>query len=147
MDEFFAGLKTWWATKTTDLFYVGIGGRLRNGIARQDETYPYCVFTQIDGFPEYFVDSGHDTLEFIEIQLDIYSESNAEVLALSKKAKSLFDNASFSVSGYGFIKQLMRTRGLLMPPEMTGLVGKTEFDFIVYRYLLTYEASFQKNRT
>lgn len=143
MDEYFAGLMTWWATQSSNAFYIGIGGRLRNNIARQDEVFPYCVFTQVDGIPEYFQDGGDDELYFIENQFDIYSETNSEVLDLGKKAISLFDDITFSVSGWNIIK-FNRIRNLLMPVDIGLNVGKPNFDFMIHRYLLSYETILQK---
>lgn len=144
MDEYFAGLMTWWATQSSNAFYIGIGGRLRNNIARQDEVYPFCVFTQIDGAPEYFQDGGDDELYFMENQFDIYSETNLQVLDLGKKAMALFDDATFSVSGWNIIK-FVRIRNFLMPVDIDVNMDKSNFDFIVHRYLLDYEVILQKN--
>ena len=140
MDAFYAGLYSWWATQTANAFYTGIGGRMRNNLARQDETKPYCVVTQIDGLPEYFQDGDYDALEYIEIQFDIYSETNLEVLALSKKFMTLFDTATFSVSGWSLL-EFERFRGLLMPVE-----DGIDLDHPLERYLLQYRATLQRTR-
>lgn len=144
MDEYFAGLSTWWAAQSTSQFYVGIGGRLRNNIARQDEVKPYCVFTQVDGTPEYFMDDGSDELYFMENQFDIYSETNLEVLSLAKKAMTLFDNASFTVSGWSIL-EFRRTRNMLLGPDMNQAIQTANFDFMIHRYLITYDVIMQKS--
>ena len=140
MDAFYEGFYTWWATQSAADFYTGIGGRLRNNIARQDETKPYCVVTQVDGLPEYFQDGDYDELAYIELQFDIYSETNLEVLALSKKFMTLFDTATFSVTGWSLI-DLERFRNLLMPVE-----DEEDLDHPLHRYLLQYRATLQKAR-
>jgi len=140
MDAFYAGLFSFWATQSANAFYTGIGGRLRNNQARQNETRPYCVVTQVDGLPEYFQDGHYDELAYIELQFDIYSETNLEVLALSKKFMTLFDTATFSVTGWSLL-ELERFRSLLMPLEKD-----EDMDNPLHRYLLQYTATLQKAR-
>lgn len=142
MDEYFAGLMSFWATKSADLFYIGIGGRLRGNIARQNEVYPYCVFTQIDGLPEYFQDANYDELAYIEIQLDIFATTNFEVLALEKKARALFDHSNFTVSGWSHLA-FTRFRNMLVPIDADEAL---EVDNQVHRYLLQYKSTLQKTR-
>ena len=142
MDAFYAGFFTWFETKSATPFYVGIGGRLRTNIGRQDEVKPYCILTQISGGPEYFQDSNYDELYSMESQFDIYSEDNLEVLALSKKCIALLDNATFSISGWSILK-FERTRNVLMPRN---IFEEAEFDFMIHRYLLTYDIVMQKTR-
>ena len=142
MDAYFVGLLTWWATQSASAFWVGIGGRLRNNLARQDETFPYCVFTQIAGMPEYFQDDGNDELYLMQNQFDIYSETNSEVLQLSTKAMALLDDATFSITGWSIMK-FERTRNVLMPRN---IFEEVEHDFISHRYLITYDVWLQKDR-
>ena len=140
MDALYAALWTWWGTQSANAFYIGIGGRLRSDQARQDETRPYCVVTQIDGLPEYFQDGDYDELAHIELQFDIYSETNLEVLALSKKFMTLFDTVTFSVTGWTLL-EFKRFRNVLMPLE-----DDADIDNPLYRYLLQYEVTLQKAR-
>ena len=140
MDAFYAALFTWWATQSANAFYVGIGGRLRSNQGLQNETRPYCVITQIDGLPEYFQDGDYDEVAYIELQFDIYSETNLEVLALSKKFMTLFDTATFAVAGWSLL-DLERFRNVLMPIE-----DDEDYDNPLHRYLLQYKATLQKAR-
>jgi len=140
MDAFYTGLWTFWAAQSASTFYTGIGGRLRSNIARQNEVKPYAVITQIDGLPEYFQDGDYDAVHYIELQLDIYSESNTEVLALSKKCTDLFDTATFSVTGWSLL-DFEKFRELLMPVE-----DGEDLDHPLHRYLLHYRATLQRNR-
>jgi len=143
MDNYFVGLMTWWATQSSNAFYTCIGGRLRNNYGRQDEVKPYCVMTQITGDPEFFLDDNYDELYYMENQFDIYSETNSEVLQLSTKAMTLFDNATFSITGWGMFG-FERTRNVLMPRNV---FEEGNFDFTLHRYLLTYNVTMQKTRT
>ena len=141
MDPFFAGLLTWWATKSASAFYTGIGGRLRNNVARQNEVKPYAVFTQIDGLPEYFQDGDYDELFEIELQLDIYGATNLSVSDLSTKAMAIFDGAAITVTGWTLL-DFTRFRNTLM-----GIEDVEDVDNPVYRYLMQYKAILQKVRT
>ena len=141
MDAFYAELWTYWAAQSASDIYTGVGGRMRNNLARQDETKPYIVTTQIDGLPEYFQDGDYDALEYIEMQFDIYSETNLEVLALSKKFMTLFDTAAFTVTGWSLL-EFERFRGLLMPVE-----EGEDLDHPLHRYLLHYRAILQRARS
>ncbi len=145
MDEFLAGFYTWWAAQSATDFYTGIGGRLRTNIGLPDEVKPYCIMTQVDGFPEFFLDSNYDELYSMDNQFDIYSEANLEVLTLSKNAMAVLDNASFSISGWTILN-FERTRNLLMPLDITTNIEQANFDFAIHRYFLTYDVIMQKDR-
>ena len=140
MDPFFSGLMTWWTTKSASAFYGGVGGRLRNGVARQDEVKPYAVFTQLDGLPEYFQDGDYDKLFEIELQLDIYGATNLSVSDLSTKAMAIFDGAVITVSGWTLL-DFTRFRNVLL-----GLEEGEDLDNPVYRYLMQYKGILQKVR-
>ena len=140
MDLFYAGLSTWWTAQSADNFYIGIGGRLRNNIGRQNEQTPYAVLTQIDGLPEFFQDGNYDEVAYLDFQLDIYSLTHLEVLTLSIYAMALFDNATFAVTGWSILN-FERTRMVLMPIETP-----EDVDHAYHRYLLEYKVTLQKAR-
>ena len=79
------------ATNTTGLYYEE---------APQGVAEPYCVYSIITGVPEYYFDS--ETLEDVTVQFDIISKntSSTEAGSLYANLKTMFDDATLTVSGY-----------------------------------------------
>jgi len=87
----------------TNDFKTAINGRLYAYEAPQGAIYPYCIFEQISGFPDWdFTDNQEDVL--IQLTLVDNSDSVATIADAETKMYTLFDGASLTISGYDHIK-------------------------------------------
>ena len=127
-------ITTFMEANDSDVFYTGIAGRYYHKQAPQGVTSPYMVFSIYDGKPDYFL--AVETMESFNCQFDIYhvDDVSSTVAGLQKKLKTLFDDATITVSGY---KSLLceRVMSILHEPELTDQV-KTQRATV--EYLLTF---------
>jgi len=113
-------------------FYTAIGGRLRYGVALENESAPYCVVYVITQDPDdMFVEEGEEIL----VQFSLFDNTNPQsgivIDDICSTITDLFNNATLSVTGYSFIDMGRgRVRGI--PRDSEGWWGKT----VEYRILL-----------
>lgn len=92
-------------TRITDKFidfYTDIGGRLYLGVAPQEATFPYCVYS---GDRTTGLDFTDELRTFL-ISFDIFSKNNSSFEAgeILEDLKTMFDNCNLSVSGWNHLQ-------------------------------------------
>jgi len=87
---------------TGSSFTTDVGGRFYADIAPDEAEFPYCVFSVIDGNPEY---TFTETFENLTIQFSLYSISDglAEITSMFEHLTSLFDNCSLTITSQTLI--------------------------------------------
>ena len=91
MNEFFKSIYTHFTELIEAVhndFYIGIGGRLYYGYAKQECAKPYAVFFGVSSVPN---DTFSEIIDDISIQFNIYSDlrSFTEAGSLQKKCRAL----------------------------------------------------------
>jgi hypothetical protein len=118
---------------TSNTFRAAIGGRFYIGEAPDGAVFPYAVYNLITNIPDHYFDS--DTIEEPTVQISIYSEDYgaAAIGIIAGYCKTLFDDASLSVTGYGFLSFIRSRESLLREP-----------DNLVWNYSVDYEIRLSK---
>lgn len=111
MKKFYTGLMTYFNAAPHNSFYNDIGGRLYNTYAPERTVMPYAVFQHISSRP---ADTFTETMDEILIQFTIFSTSasSSEIHTAMVDLKTLFDNASFSVTGATVVQFVRGGEGL-----------------------------------
>ena len=102
-------------------FYTDVGGRLYQGEAPENTTYPYCVFKHINNNQ---IDTFKNEMDDIIIQFSIFSEksSSVEVHDAMSDLKTLFNDCVLSVSG-GTCVSFYRLNDGLQREEITTITA------------------------
>lgn len=98
--EVFKAIKTKFDSDTTaGSAYTLTGGRFRYEMARQEDTLPYIVYTQIDTVHDWTCD---DDIDIFRMQFSIWSDnaSASEVCSIANALTILFDDATVSAAGW-----------------------------------------------
>jgi len=114
-------------------FYTNMGGRMRLQTARQNETFPYCVYSLIGNSNDtWFGDEVHEVLT---IQFSIFSnESSAvNICAYFENLKALYDECVLTVSGYTALR-MERTWAYLLRDDPNN----------VWQYVVQYRLLLEK---
>lgn len=85
-------------------FYTSMGGRLRPFVARQGETYPFCVYLLIGDSNDVW--PGGETQESITMQFSIFTNESSmvNINTYFTNLIALYDECTLSVSGYTFLR-------------------------------------------
>lgn len=93
-----------YASTGTNSLKTAVSGRINFAEASQNWSYPYVVYSIPSIEPDHYF--GGDRLERALVTIDLFSDSQdpAEIANLTDYARSLFDNALISVSGYSRVQ-------------------------------------------
>ena len=121
------GIYNYFKAAPANTFYTAMGGRMYFGEAPQGATFPYCVMSIISSEHDWTFD---DEMESVLVQFSIFTnESSAVNIGLHwSKLKSLYDDASLTVSGYTQVS-LLRGQSILL----------RETENNIWQYAVEYE--------
>jgi len=114
-------------------FYDDMSGRLRLHEARQNETFPYCVYALIGvGNDQFFGQQYHESLT---IQFNIFDQDSSAVSVNNyyENLKTLYDDCDLTVSGWTHL-WMERNWGYLLRDEQEN----------VWQYAVQYRVLIEK---
>ena len=77
---------------------TALTGGLHEGLAPQGTDLPYGTYNILPSRPEYSM--GGEVIEIVNVQFDLYSESNAERATLYSYLIALYDEVRPTITGY-----------------------------------------------
>ena len=112
---------------------ASIPGGLFFEMAPQGATLPFAVYSMITSVPDYYL--GGMSFELVQIQFDIYADTNVKRLTAQSALTSLYDDARPTVTGY---------TSIIMERSNVQLLRDGDQDQI-FRAIVEYECRFLKS--
>ena len=136
MNALFQGIWNRFAATTTTGFYNDVSGRMYHGKAKQETSFPYCVYFEVTDTDE--LDFSDEREEFL-IQFNIFTQNNSALQAgnLLESLKTMFDNCSLTVTNW---RHLNFQRDFVMPNN------DFEQDPPIHGYSIQYNVLLEKAR-
>jgi len=99
MNALFAGIWDHVSATTDSGFYNDVSGRMYLNVAKQESTFPYCVYFSVTDNDELDFSDEH---EDFQMQFNIFSQNNSALEAgnLLESLKTMFDDCSLTVTGW-----------------------------------------------
>ena len=103
MNSLFTAIINHFNNTTASGFFNDISGRLRHNVAKQGETFPYCVYFSVSDIDDLDFSDEHE--DFL-IQFNIFSQNNSALEAgnLLESLKTMFDDCSLTVTGWNHLR-------------------------------------------
>lgn len=107
------------AVQTSGTFYEAVGGRIWLEQAKQDEAFPFAVYSTSADVPyKYF--TAPDDVELL-FQMDLYADASTStpeaLIAINDKLLTLLDRAAITMTGHVEAKVRVMDRGIVTREE------------------------------